>query len=108
MTPEKIKANFRLPMKSIFVFPKISNMLTPSLNARLSVFSHQLEAESWSLTAVALYAQLSHLLALIHDVKYNLGADQGRKQIDRNPQAQGDGKALDRTCAEEKQGNTGD
>ncbi len=103
MIPEKIKANFRFPMKSIFVFPKISNMLTPSVNARLSIFSPQRDAEGCPLTAVELYAQLTHLLALIHDVENHLGADQCRKEIDRNSQAQGDGETFDRTRAEEKQ-----
>src|SRR5712692_10940539 len=66
-------------MKSIDVLPRISSM-------RLS-----------------LYTEAVHLSPAIEQIEDNLRPDQRRKQINRDPQAQGHSKSFDRTRAKEKE-----
>src|SRR5690242_17326796 len=92
--PENTNAYWRLPMKSMFVFPKISNIERSLRQAR---------SESPSLNA-----QLLDLVSLIDDVEDDFRADQCREQIDRDAQTQRHGESLDWPSSEEKQRDPGD
>jgi hypothetical protein len=75
--------------------------LTHEINVRLPEnFQH---AASFTLDA-----QLLDFVALINDVKNDLGPDKGGKQVDGNSQAERDGESLDRPSPEQKQRHTGD
>src|SRR5215207_7841090 len=100
MMPEKRNAYRRLPMKSMFVFPRISNMPAPSRSAP--------SAEITSQYLRILNTQLLDLAALIDDVENDLGPHQCRKQIDCDAETERDGESLDRPGAEQKERHTGD
>src|SRR4026207_79827 len=90
-------------MKSTLVFPRISNMPAPSRSAlSAEITTSQISQDAQRVT---LDAQLLDFTALVDDIENDLGADQGREQVDRDAKTQRDRKSLDRPGPEQKKGD---